>query len=149
MGKLSAAFGDAAALRTKTFELAGHTFKVKVPVTAEFDAMLDRIESVDPEKVEARYKKITEKLVASEDVVFSDNDILVNGRSSREMAETIIKAEARITEFIKLLIPAEGQSLADLTYEDIEQEWPFPVQMEILDKISSVIQPSYGDTKKN
>lgn len=150
MSKISSAFGDLGSLRVKNFELGGHQFKVRVPVTAEFDAMMARIDVVDPAAVEARYQKIVEGMKPEEGVVFTDNDVLVNGRSSREMAETILKAESRITEFIKLLVPAvEGQSLADLTYAEIEQEWPFSVQMEILNKISDAINPSYTDTKKN
>lgn len=149
MSKLSSAFGDVSSLRTKTFELAGHTFKVRVPVTAEFDAIMERIEAVDPAVVEERFKKITAKMEPSDTVVFKDNDVIVEGRSSRDMAQTVVKAEARITEFIKLLVPAEGQSLANLTYADIEEEWPFSVQIEILNKISEAIQPNYSDSKKN
>lgn len=150
MGKLTSALGDLAPLRIKSFELGGHQFKVRVPVTAEFDAMMERIDSVTPEQIEERYQKIITGIKPGEGVVFEDNDVTVDGRSSRQMAETILKAETRITEFVKLLVPAvEGQSLADLTYAEIEQEWPFSVQMEILNKISDAINPSYTDTKKN
>lgn len=147
--KLSAAFGDLSALRTKTFELAGHQFKVRVPVTAEFDAMMERIDSVAPEQIEARYQQLIKPIQPGDGIVFEGNDVIVDGRSTREMAQTILKAENRITEFIKLLIPSEGQTLDSLTYADIEQEWPFSVQMEMLAKISEVINPSYTDTKKN
>jgi hypothetical protein len=150
MGKLSSALGDLTPLRVKSFELGGHQFKVRIPITAEFDAMMERIDNVSPVLIEARYQKLIKDIKPGEGIEFTINDVVVEGRSSREMAETIVKAETRITEFVKLLVPAvEGQSLADLTYEEIEQEWPFSVQMEILNKISEAINPSYTDTKKN
>jgi hypothetical protein len=56
--------------------------------------------------------------------------------------------ENKILEYIKLLVPANG-SLNDITYEEVEAEWPTQVQMEILEKISEAIQPGYKDARKN
>lgn len=77
-----------------------------------------------------------------------DDDVVVDGRSLRDLVKTISTMENRIVEYIKLLIPAEG-TLNDLTYEDVEAEWPTQVQMEIMDKISEAIQPGYKDSRKN
>jgi hypothetical protein len=46
------------------------------------------------------------------------------------------------------LVPVNG-TLDEITYEDIEAEWPTAVQLEILAKISEAIQPGYKDSRKN
>jgi hypothetical protein len=68
----------------------------------------------------------------------------------REAAKNKAITEARITEFFKLLVPElEGASLDDLTYDDIEQEFPISVQMQIVEKIGEVISPSYREARGN
>ena len=52
MNQLANAFGkdfvkNKEAVRTRTFTLGGHTFKVKVPLTSEFEAMQERIKVID------------------------------------------------------------------------------------------------------
>ena len=86
----------------------------------------------------------------SEEFKFLDNDILVNGRSLRETAKLKIVTQTRITEFIKLLIPEnEKNSLADLTYAEIEAEFPVSVQMALMEKIAEAISPSYKESRGN
>jgi hypothetical protein len=43
----------------------------------------------------------------------------------------------------------EGANMDDLTYEELNSEFPFPVQLELMKKIAEVISPSYEETKKN
>ena len=101
------------------------------------------------------YQEITEPLRQFEnnqtdEFKFVDNDILVNGRSMREAAKNKAITEARITEFFKLLVPElGGASLEDLTYKDIEDEFPLSVQMQIVEKISEAISPTYKETRGN
>ncbi len=64
------------------------------------------------------------------------------------MVKTILQMENRIVEYIRLLVPVNG-TLADITYEEIESEWPTSVQLEIIAKISEAIQPGYKDSRKN
>jgi hypothetical protein len=86
----------------------------------------------------------------AESFKFTDDDVLVEGRSMREAAKAKCITETRITEFIKLLVPEiEGESLADLTYEEIEVEWPLSVQLAICEKIGEVISPTYREARKN
>jgi hypothetical protein len=86
----------------------------------------------------------------AEEFVFLENDILVNGRSLRETAKMKLTTQNRITEFVKLLIPeAEGDSLSDLTYKEIEEEFPMSVQIALLEKISEAISPSYKESRGN
>jgi len=160
MSKLATALGNAytdkrRAIRTRTFELGGHTFKVRVPLTSETDAMFTRISAPATEAIETTYNLLTASLIKfkdqqSEEFQFTDNDIIVSGRSMREAAKNKAMMEARMTEYVKLLVPEDPeQSMADITYADIEAEWPLSVQVALVDKISEVISPNYKETRGN
>ena len=160
MTKFSLAFGDKYQTNKKnllirSFELGGHTFKVRIPLVAESDAIYKKVSEPDEETVEKIYAEITEPLRQfennqSEEFKFTDNDILVDGRSMREAAKNKAITEARITEFFKLLVPElEGASLEDLTYADIEEEFPLSIQMQIVEKIGEVISPTYREARGN
>jgi DNA-binding transcriptional regulator YbjK len=150
MTKLTSAFGEISNLRTKSFELAGYNFKVRVPLTKELDAMQERIEKYDQAEFQKRFDKMTASFRNNtiEGVVVTDNDVIVEGRSTKELVETILQMENRVVEYIKLLVPVNG-TLDEITYEEIEAEWPTAVQLEILAKISEAIQPGYKDSRKN
>jgi len=151
MTRLSSAFGETTNLRTKTFELAGHEFKVRVPLSKELDDMQDRINKVDATEFKIRFDKMTStfrNVSDVEGVVVTDDDVIVEGRSTKELVQTILQMENRVVEYIKLLVPVNG-TLDDITYEDIEAEWPTAVQLEMLARISESIQPGYKDSRKN
>jgi hypothetical protein len=139
----------------RQFELGGHTFKVKIPTVAESDAIYDRIQNPSQEEVTATYDQIAKPLEQfkdqpSEEFTFLEDDILVNNRSLRETAKTKIMTQNRITEFIKLLIPeSEKNSLADLTYAEIEAEFPVSVQMMLMEKIAEAISHSNKESRGN
>lgn len=135
-------FGDISSLRVKTFELAGHSFKVRIPVQKEMDTMQERIEQIDAQAFQDRFAKATKGME------LVDGDAVIDGRSTKELVETAMKVENRITEMFKLLVPADGQA-NDLTYQDIEDELPFAVQLEMIKAIQEAIQPNYGDSRKN
>ena len=160
MTKFTDAFGEKYQanrknLLTRSFELGGHTFKVRIPLVSESDAIYKKVSEPDTDMIEKIYVEITASLrqfeaTQTEDFKFTDNDVIVDGRSMREAAKNKAITEARITEFFKLLIPAvEGASLDDLTYQDIEDEFPFSVQMQIVDKIGEVISPTYREARGN
>lgn len=160
MTKFSLAFGEKYQtkrkdLMTRSFELNGHTFKVRIPLLSESDGIYKKISSPDEQVIETIYQEISEPLRKFKDnqndqFEFTDDDILVEGRSMREAAKNKAILEARITEFFKLLIPEmEGASLEDLTYEDIKQEFPLSVQMLIAEKIGEVISPTYKEARGN
>ncbi len=160
MTKFSSAFGDKYQANKKnllirSFELGGHTFKVRIPLVAESDAIYKKVSEPDEETIEKIYQEITKPLRQfqdnqTEEFQFTDNDILVDGRSMREAAKNKAITEARITEFFKLLVPEmEGASLENLTYADIEEEFPISVQMQIVEKIGEVISPTYREARGN
>lgn len=141
-------------LRIRKFELGGHTFKVKIPLVAESDQIYKRITEPDAEKVEQVYQEMVKPLLAIKDKTedsgfeFEDDDIYINGKSLKEAAKTKVMVEARVVEYIKLLIPEQG-SMDDITYADIEAEWPTSVQLAMVEKIGELIAPTYKETRGN
>lgn len=150
MTRLGSAFKNSDALRLKTFELGGQIFRVRIPLTKEMEVIEERIKKVDEAEEQRRYEKMVVGLgsIETEGVVRTDNDVIVEGRSTREMVRSVLQMENRVVEFIKFLVPTEG-TLDDITYEEIDAEWPFTVQLEILAKISEVIAPGYKEERKN
>jgi hypothetical protein len=160
MTKFSSAFGDKYQankknLLTRSFELGGHTFKVRIPLIAESEAIYKKVSEPNDDLIEQTYIEITKPLRQfennqTEEFKFVDNDILVDGRSMREAAKNKAITEARITEFFKMLVPElEGASLEDLTYTDIQDEFPISIQMMIVEKIGEVISPTYREARGN
>lgn len=143
------------ALRIRSFELGGHTFKVKVPLTADFDLIQQRIKVIDEEKVQKYYDELAkpfidnkEEFLKEGDVEFTDNDILLKGTSLKETAKNKYITENRILELFKLIVPEEqGFDMNTITYEMIDELFPFSIQLQVLENINEVIAPSYKATK--
>ena len=157
MTKLANAFGEeykkvSSLLKTKTFELGGHTFKVRIPLVKEIAEMDSRIENIDASKIEAKYQKLSEPFRKLDEVVegltITKNDVIVDGRSCRELAKTALQSEQRVLEYVRLLVVENGD-LSEITYEDIENEFPFQIQLELVSKINEAIQPGYKESRKN
>ena len=150
MTRLGSAFKNSDALRLKTFELGGQIFRVRIPLTKEMEAIEQRIKKIDEAEEQRRYKNMVEGLgnIEMEGVVKTENDVIVEGRSTKDMVRMVLQMENRVVEFIKLLVPTDG-TLDDITYEEIDAEWPFTVQLEILAKINEVIAPGYKEERKN
>lgn len=139
-------------VRTRSFEMGGHTFKVKVPLTSEFEAMQKRMEIADKEKSEKYYQTLAAPLAdttgSKAKIEKTKDDIIVDGHSLREMAKNKVLMQNRITEMFKLLVPAEeGFDMSTITYEMVEELFPFPVQMQLVEAISKVISPGYESEK--
>lgn len=139
MSRLATAFKINDSIRTKEFELGGFPFKVRVPLDKELEDITKRFVTVSDEAIDARIKKMTDMLNAEE-----VKDVEIN----RENIQAIIRMEQKITEYIRLLVPVEG-TIQDITYEEIAEEFPLQVQLELLTKITEVIQPGYKDARKN
>lgn len=140
-------------LRTRSFVLAGQNFKVRVPLSSEMEVINKRISEVDvAKKTEELMNPLLEKKdsLESESIIYLDDDVLVDGKSVKDLARMTAQTEQRILEMVKLLVPEmEGANMDELTYEEINSEFPFPVQLELMKKITEVISPSYGETRKN
>ena len=162
MTKLSNLLGEKyqakrANIFTRSFELGGHTFKVRIPFVAESDAIYKKISDPDAEHIERIYQQLAEPLLllkdqstADPEIEYQENDILVKGRSMREAAKNKAITENRVVEYIKLLVPEQpDMTLEDLTYEEVEAEFPWTVQVALIEKISEAISPSYKETRGN
>ena len=113
MTKLVEAFGKKFAenkdlIRIRSFELAGNTFKVKIPLTSEYEAMLERMRILDDVKVAEYYKELIKNFDPSKEdinkdlgIVFEEGDIKIQGRSMMETAKNKFLTEYRILEMIK------------------------------------------------
>jgi hypothetical protein len=115
------------------------------------DLIETAITTIDDKALNERYKKMSASFhdgVVLDGVVVTDDDVIIEGRSTKELARSVILMEQRIVEYIKLLIPENGD-WNDLTYEEVEAEWPMTVQLEMIAKISETIQPGYKDSRKN
>ena len=154
MSKLGSALGkkyeeNRLSVLTRSFELGDHTFKVRVPSVQEIEAIYNYFKNPNEEKVEQEYQlmiKAFENLKDQEGVEVKDNDFIIDGRSIRETAKNKHILQHRIVQYIKFLIPETG-SLEDITYEDVEAEFPLSVQMTLVEKINEVISPDYKDIK--
>jgi hypothetical protein len=154
MSKLGSALGkkyeeNRLSVLTRSFELGDHTFKVRVPSVQEIEAIYNYFKNPIEEKIEQEYQlmiKAFENLKDQEDVEVKDNDFIIEGRSIRETAKNKHILQHRIVQYIKFLIPETG-SLEDITYEDVETEFPLSVQMTLVEKINEVISPDYKDIK--
>jgi len=67
MTKLSSAFGEKYQakrkdLLTRSFVLNGHTFKVRIPLVIESDAIYKKVSNPDDETIEKIYQEITAPL---------------------------------------------------------------------------------------
>ena len=160
MTKFSAAFGDKYQtnkknLLTRSFELGGHTFKVRIPLVAESDAIYKKVSEPDEDLVEKVYQEITKPILDNKEkfegteIVFTDNDVVFQDKSMRDLAKTKAATELRIVETFKLLVAGDGGKMEDLTYEDISQDLPLPIQLELVKRITEVISPNYEETRKN
>lgn len=139
------------AVRTRTFELGGHIFKVRVPLTVETDAIAKRLSEVDEEKVEQYYQDLSKELLSRKDsmpeeakVEYKENDVVIEGRSMREAARNKYISEMRIVEMFRLLVPEEKDyDMNNLTYKEIEEVFPLPIQMAVVEEITNVISFDY------
>ncbi len=142
---------DSNAIRIRTFTMGNQTLRVKVPLVSEMEAMTKKVNDAEWKyKYDEFANPLLEKkeTLESEKIQFFENDILVDGKSIKETAIIAAQTNARIVEMFKLLIPVTGD-LTDLSYSDIESEFPFSVQLEIAKKIGEVISPGYEEIRKN
>lgn len=158
MTKIASALGgkyqeNRLSVMTRTFVLGDHTFKVRVPAVHEIETIFNYFKNPDEALVEKAFKELTYELINIKDtnpkgVVYSENDVVVEKRSMREAAKNKVILQYRIVEYFKFLIPEDGQTLADLEYGDIEDEFPLSIQIQLVDKISEVISPDYKTIKE-
>lgn len=158
MSKLAGAFAvNADKLRIRTFEYNDQKFQVRIPLAKEAEEMFERVDNPPQELIDKKFEALSKSLYdkkdeiieSKADIKFLDDDVIVGDKSLKEMAKAQATGEIRILESIKLLVPVNGQTLNDITYADVEIEFPLPVQLSLVKKIAEVVSPSYEDIRKN
>jgi hypothetical protein len=153
MNKLEKALGSQFAkhkesVRTRSFTLGGHTFKVKVPLTKEFEEMQVRMEVIDDEIIDIYYQDLIKDLEESESCHITEDDVLVDGNSMKAAATNKRILEQRITELFRLLVPEEPDfDMANITYPMIDELFPLPIQLQVIKSISETVSPGYEEAK--
>lgn len=158
MNQLAQAFGkkfDKDTLRIKSFEYNGHTFKVKIPLTSEYELILENANVADEALVEKYYQELIkdfktnkDKLTEDMGVVFTDDDVIVQDKSMKEASKNKVLTQNRILALIKLLVPEEKDfDMSTISYEMVEELFPFTVQLELIDLIANTITPTYKEQK--
>jgi len=145
------------AVRTRSFEFKGQEFKVRIPKTKEAEEIFAKSEIPPSELVEQKYVELTNPLITRKDelvesgadVKFLDNDVMMGETSLRKLAEAQAGSEIRIVESFKLLVLPNGETLADITYDEISEDFPKPIQYDLVKKIAEVISPNYEEIRKN
>jgi len=158
MSRLGEAFKiNVEAMRTRDFAYHDQMMKVRVPLAKEAEEMFARADNPPKEEVEAKFKELSKDLYAKKqeiiesgaDIKFEGDDVIVGGNSLKELARNQIAGNVRILESFKLLVTATGENLADITMDEINEEFPLPVQLALVKKIAEVISPGYEEIRKN
>lgn len=151
MTRLSSALKLTDSIRIKTFSINDQKFRVRVPLNNEIEAIATRVGDISNDLIQARLKKMTKALTSEkiDGVEVTEDDVIVDGTSAKETVTAILQMENKIVEYFRMLVPEEGESLENITYEEIESELPLQVQLEIVEKITEAIQPGYKDARKN
>jgi ribosomal protein S20 len=138
--------------------------KVRVPVKKELEAMMASIASPDKEYKEKLYEELSAPLRKSileagddflnvfnseaEKIKFTDDDIVVDGNSIRNIAHMSAMWHTQVEKFFSLLQSATGEPINE-SFEQITDEFPDAVVKEIIEKIDAAIRPNYGESRKN
>jgi hypothetical protein len=148
--KLSNALNVNQNIRIRSFTLGGQNFRVRVPLASEMEEISKVVAAVNSEAKFAEMSKPLRELEDKEKVEITDDDVIVDGKSIKELAQLTAQTEERILQLIRLLVPAqEGFDMNEISYEDVNAEFPFAVQLELMRKIAEVISPGYEETRKN
>jgi len=142
-------------LRIRTFDFNGVTFKIKVPLTVESDLMYEKNKVIDEAKAKQFYEEMAKEFIENKDkyesdkeIIFKEDDIIVKNISLKDTARNKVLTQNRITSLFQLIVPEDTTfDMNSITYADIDENFPFNIQLELIEKIAEVIAPSYTQTK--
>ena len=161
LGKSYGMVQEQVRIKTITIDIGSTKFdlKVRIPLKAEMEQMLEKISAPANERVEMVYQKLAKPVLDSiqeggEDFVSAlnsekemirilDNDVILDGNSIRQVAQFNAIMEQRVEEYFHLLQSEIGDPI-DETYEQIAAEFPEPVIKEIMQAIEGAIRPEIG-----
>jgi hypothetical protein len=166
LGKQVEQVKDSIQIKKFTVDLGEVKFdlRVKIPLKKEMEDINSRILTPSKEKVDSVFEKLAGPMKATlqeggeefikalnenkQSVVLTDDDLIVDGTSLRQIAQYQAIEEARIEEYFHLLVSETGEPV-DESFEQISAEFPEFAIKEIVQSIQSAISPDYKSAKKN
>lgn len=157
---------DELPIRKVTIDLGEVRFdvRVRVPLKKQMEELNARVLSPAPEKVDAIYESLSAPMRATleeggdeflkainernQTIVVTDNDLVIDGTSIRQVAQLQAMEHAKVEEYFHLLVSETGEPVTE-TYDEITAEFPEFVVKEIVNAIQGAIAPDYKTTKKN
>jgi hypothetical protein len=153
-------------IKTSTVDLGDVKFnlRVRIPLKKEMEEMTTRIVSPSEERINKIYERFSapiKKTIADggkdflkainegkETIKIVGDDLIIDGKSVRQVANFAAIEETRIEEYFHLLISENGEPITE-TYDEITAEFPEFAVKEILETIEQAIRPDYKTVKKN
>lgn len=157
---------EKAKIKTISLEVGNAKFdlKVRVPLKKEMESIIEKITKPNEEKVNEIYTRLSEPLIKTvneggeefkkalekndNSVVLLENDILLQGRSVKEVATLTAMWEIKVEEYFHLLQSETGDPINE-SYEQIAEEFPEPIIKQLVEDIEASIKPDYKTAKKN
>jgi hypothetical protein len=153
-------------IKTITVDLGDVKFnlRVRIPLKKETEEITARIVAPSEERIKKcfdRFAAPIQKTIAEggkdfleainngkETIKVLDDDLIIDGKSVKQVANFAAIEETRVEEYFHLLVSENGEAINE-TYEEITAEFPeFAVKV-ILGTIENAIRPDYKTVKKN
>ena len=166
LGKSYGMVRDQAKIKKIDIELGEVKFslKVRIPLKHEMESLTEKIANPDPEKVNVIYENLTKSIKQAieeggddflkvlngdkETIKVTDDDIVIDGTSTKQVANMTAIWETQVEEYFHLLQSETGEAINE-TFKDISEEFPEQVIREIVTEIDGAIRPNYKTAKKN
>lgn len=166
LGKSYEQVKDQAKIKKITIELGEVKFdlKVRIPLKQEMEDLLEKVANPSEEKINALYEKLSKGVKdaiaeggdeflkaindGKETILVTDDDIIVDGTSIRQVAKITAINETQVEEYFHLLQSENGEPITE-SYNEIASEFPELVIKEIIAEIDGAIRPDYKTSKKN
>ena len=166
LGKSYGVVRDQAKIKKIDIELGEVKFslKVRIPLKHEMESLTEKIANPDPEKVNVIYENLTKSIKQAieeggddflkvlnndkETIKVTDDDIVIDGTSTKQVANMTAIWETQVEEYFHLLQSETGEAINE-TFKDISEEFPEQVIREIVTAIDGAIRPDYKTAKKN
>lgn len=173
MGKLANKLGksyeivaDKTRIKRVTVDLGDVKFdiRVRVPLKKEMEDITAKIVTPSQEKIDRIYEKFAAPLRKTieeggkefleainkerQTIEVLDDDLIVDGKSVKQIANFAAIEETRVEEYFHLLVSETNEPVTE-TYEEITAEFPEFAVQEILKAIDQAIKPDYKTVKKN
>jgi hypothetical protein len=166
LGKSYEQVKSVANIKTITVDLGDVKFnlRVRVPLKKEMEEMNARIISPSEMKIQKAFDRFAAPIQKTikeggeqfleainngkETIKVLDDDLIIDGKSVRQVANFAAIEETRVEEYFSLLVSESGEAINE-NYDEITAEFPEFAVKEILETIEKAIRPDYKTVKKN